>query len=325
MFKLLQSIFGDAEKRGGEYPDHLVQAAIERAVDGTDPRIRLLPGYTKALRKPMLTAIDHVVALVAALPEPLPAGPQQLAEQPALAALFYSPDRLRDILGQSNRLLEYLETGSALRPIHTLMLADCHRKRGFGAAMVGEMLVQDEPRTTVTFENHRFIDPCDSREEALRHLRRRAFDYLLTIALRRIIARRTRRTELAEQRRLLQCKLDIMQRGGSGFGGQEHGEDRESLQAQLDAIEPELAALGPDDAVLKSNLRLLADVLADARQQLWLVDTELHLNHLNVEDPEAPAAHLQELHDAEGRVVTLLPVLLEPDQVPSRKGFLTGL
>ena len=43
MLKLFQSIFGSNEKRG-QHPESLIEMAIERAVDGTYPRLRALPG-----------------------------------------------------------------------------------------------------------------------------------------------------------------------------------------------------------------------------------------------------------------------------------------
>ncbi len=39
--KLFKSIFGGGEA-AGRYPESLIEAAIERAVDGTDSRLRLL-------------------------------------------------------------------------------------------------------------------------------------------------------------------------------------------------------------------------------------------------------------------------------------------
>jgi hypothetical protein len=71
--RLLQSIFGRGETVG-RYPETLIEMTIERAVDGTDPRLRLLPGYRKRLREPVIHAIEQVVALVDAMPAPVPAG-----------------------------------------------------------------------------------------------------------------------------------------------------------------------------------------------------------------------------------------------------------
>lgn len=45
MFKLFQSLFGSETK--GSYPESLVKAAIERAVEGTDPCLRAVSGYKK--------------------------------------------------------------------------------------------------------------------------------------------------------------------------------------------------------------------------------------------------------------------------------------
>ena len=72
MLKLFQSIFGGGEQRG-RYPESLIEAAIERTVDGTDPRLRALFGYKKHLRPSVIHAIDHVVALVNSIPAPLDA------------------------------------------------------------------------------------------------------------------------------------------------------------------------------------------------------------------------------------------------------------
>ena len=70
MLQLFQSIFG-AGPQDEPYPDELISRAIERAVDGTDPRLRALPGYRKKLRAAVIHAIGHVVGLVDSLPVPL--------------------------------------------------------------------------------------------------------------------------------------------------------------------------------------------------------------------------------------------------------------
>lgn len=49
MLKLFQSIFGGSDGHG-RHPESLIEMAIERAVDGTYPRLRAAPGYRKRLR-----------------------------------------------------------------------------------------------------------------------------------------------------------------------------------------------------------------------------------------------------------------------------------
>ena len=65
MLRLFQSIFG------GQHPERLVDAATERALDGADPRLRVLPGYRGKLRPIVIHSIDHVVRLGGGLgPQP---------------------------------------------------------------------------------------------------------------------------------------------------------------------------------------------------------------------------------------------------------------
>ena len=71
MLKLFQSMFRPGADKLGTYPEDLIERAVERAVDGTDRRLRAVSGYKKSLRPAVIRAIDHVVALVDALPPPL--------------------------------------------------------------------------------------------------------------------------------------------------------------------------------------------------------------------------------------------------------------
>jgi hypothetical protein len=89
--KLFQSIFGRGESVG-RYPETLLEQAIERAVDGTDPRLRLVPGYRKRLRQPVIRAIDQVIALVDGFAGPLTAGIDGYGNDSRLAALFASAE-----------------------------------------------------------------------------------------------------------------------------------------------------------------------------------------------------------------------------------------
>lgn len=68
MLKLFQSIFGGEED--GRYPEALIEAAIERTVEGADRRLLALPGYRKQLRPSVIHAIDHVVSLADAITAP---------------------------------------------------------------------------------------------------------------------------------------------------------------------------------------------------------------------------------------------------------------
>lgn len=107
--KLFHSIFGGDDARG-RYPESLVREAIERAVDGTDARLRALPGYRKHLRAPVIHAIDHVVALVDAISAPLVADRRGYSVESRLAAVFASATAMLDMFGRDTALTSFLTT-----------------------------------------------------------------------------------------------------------------------------------------------------------------------------------------------------------------------
>jgi len=329
--KLFHSIFGGREETSGHYPESLIEAAIERAVDGTDARLRLLPGYRKHLRAPVIHAIDHVIPLVNNLPAPVPAGPKEFAADPRLGALYAGPADLLDHFSRDHSLAAYLSTpeGQGADRVTALVLARRSERTILGIDLSGETLRRDVPQVTVSFGDQNVVDPRDSEAEARRQLKRRAFDHLLTLALARIGEVRVERADLMRQRDLLRSKLAAFKRGGWSFTPPEgKQQDPAALAKDLDGITDQLAALGRDDQVLQAHLELVADLLQDAEHQLWAEDLTLYIDPMNIErDPQDPAARkivLQELHNAQGRRLTMLLVSFAPRDLPVREDLVTA-
>lgn len=318
MFKLFSSIFGSTTTQQGiAIPESLLQAAIERALDGTDPRMRILPGYAKTLRKPVTHAIEHVVAIVDSLPAAVPATKEGREINAALGAIFISAARMGEILGTDSSLREYLT--SATNPqadVTGLLVVERKEKTGFGYALVDDQLMNDVQQTTVSFDEHRLVDLTASEEETRRLLRRRAFDYLLSIALKHVTEQRDEREMLSQQRSLLRVKLDILQKGGSGFSRDMGTQDRAALQARLDEVESQLDALGPVHEVLQNNLAIVASVLGEAEKYFWNEEKNLRIDQHHVlrsdTDTSVPATPLIDACDSDGHRVTLLLLSLTP-------------
>ena len=143
MFDLFQSIFRGGEQQG-HYPESLIEAAIERAVDGTDPRLRALFGYRKQLRPPVIHAIDHVVELVDGIPAPLPAGRSDYNADPRLKALFASADRMQEVFGNDAALNEFRGgSGKGAERVIALLLAERVEKNVLGMELAGDLLRRD--------------------------------------------------------------------------------------------------------------------------------------------------------------------------------------
>jgi len=327
--KLFQSIFGRGETRG-RYPESLIEAAIERAVDGTDSRLRLLPGYRKRLRKPVIQAIDHVIPLVDAISAPVAAGRSEHGTEPRLAAMFASAEDMLDIFGRDTALADFLASaeGAASPRVTTLLLAERVERNILGMDLVGDQVRRDVQQVAVSFTAHRLLDPRGDEAETRRQLKRRAFDHLLSLALTRIAEVRVEREDLMRQRDLLRRKLTALERGGWGFEAPEAGHtDPAALATELDAVTAQLDALGADQSVLHAHREIVAELLGDAPRQLWAEEITLYLDPMNIQrDPKDPSARrivLQELHNARGRRVAMLPISLAPGDLPPREDFLT--
>lgn len=329
MLKLLQSIFGGGEERG-RYPESLITAAIERAVDGTDPRLRALFGYKKNLRPSIIHAIDHVVALVDGIPAPVAAGRSDYSTDPRLMALFASSEHMLEVFGSDAALNEF-RAGPAggAEPVIALLLAERVEKNVLGVELVGEMLQRDVAQVAVSFRNHRLVEPSANEADTRRQLKRRAFDHLLTLALTRMAEVQGERADLSRQRDLLRRKLSTLERGGWSFEAVEGARsDPETVIAELQDIESELTKLGADTGVLQARLGIVADLLGQAGQHLWAEDLVMHLDRMNIlrdaRDASAQQIALHELHNARGRRLVLLLVALAPGELPRREDFITA-
>jgi hypothetical protein len=328
MLRLFQSIFG-AAVGGGRYPESLIEAAIERAVDGTDPRMRALSGYRRQLREPVLHAIDHVVALVDRLPAPLSAERAGYAADARLGAMFASAERMLEVFGNDATLAEYREREGDAAPVTALLLAEPVEKTVLGMELATDTVRRDVAQTTVSFRGHRLVDPAAGEEQSRRLLRRRAFDHLLSLALERIVAVRAERDELQRQRAVLRRKQEALQRGGWDFGKPQAGAaGAADLQAELDGIDAQLAGLPAGQDVLQAHLDVTARLLGNAEGELWSADAELRLDRMNIQreadDTSAQDIAFQTLHNSQGRSLAMLFVSLSPGELPQREDFLSA-
>lgn len=328
--KLFQSIFGGRETIG-RYPESLIEMAIERSVDGTDSRLRLVPGYRKRLRDPVIHALDHVVALVDGLPATVATRPEDYRNDPRLAAMFASADEMHQLFSRDRTLSDYLSGGEGLgaERVTALLMARRDEKNILGMDLVGDQVRRDVAQVTVSFSGHHLLEPQTVDAECRRFLKRRAFDHLLALALARIAEARVERADLGRQRDLLQRKLRTMQCASLSFDQPEPGEpDAAGLQAELDTVSRQLQALGAETGVLKTHLEVVAKQLQDAEHQLWSEEIDLRLGPMNIRrdaaDPVGRTIVLQELQNGRGARVAVLPIRIDPRDLPHQEDLVTA-
>ena len=328
---LFHSIFGRHDEGDERIPEGLIERATEHAVDGTDSRLRLLPGYRRRLRGPVIHAIEHVIRLVEGLPAPVPAGRGEFVNDPGLAAFYASATEMLDHFSRDRSLTAYLDSavGRGADRITALLLAERSERTVFGIELKGELLRREVPQVAISFSRHNVVEPAISEEDERYQLKRRAFDHLLYLALARIGEVSLERADLARQRDLLRGKLATLKRGGWCFNPAEGDHpDLATLQTELDAIGEQLAALGTDDKVLQSHLEIVAQLLGEAEQHLWAETVTLYLDRMNIQrEPQDPAARqvrLQELHNTRDHPLAMLMVSFAPSELPPREDLITA-
>ncbi|MBL0142332.1 MAG: hypothetical protein IPP91_09645 [Betaproteobacteria bacterium] len=326
MFKLFQSIFGAGGDAGDRYPAALRAAALDRALEATDPRIRAVSGHRARLEPAILHAIGHVVGLVDALPPAIEASRKACGTDDRLAAFFASADRMAEVFGADRALIEFLASpaGDGTEPVLALLLVERSEKKVLGMALQGDQVQHEVAQVQVSFDRHRLLDPSATDEELRRLLKRRAFDHLLTMALARITEVASERESLEQSQSLLRAKLRALQSARLGFEREQGNDtpDAASIESRLAEIELNLAAVGAGSTALPRHLDILVETLSRAEVQTWVEPVSVVMDRLGIKQavPGGPVIELklQELRNYAGQSAVLLPVAIPRGEIRQR-------
>ncbi len=317
MLKIFEQIFRSDAKSAQGYSDELIKRATERALDATDPRVRILPAYAKQLRAAVIHAIDSVVQLVDTLSAPVPMSRADWSTQALLSTLFSSGDSLQKMVEADAACKDFVAANAPITaPVFALLLAKHSRRNTYGFDLIDDKPVSDVPLTVVSFDEHRLLGLATSETETRRLLKLRTFDFLLLQALQKITDATEQRQDLISRKKLLKAKLDILSRSSGNLLEETRAADKETLQQKMDLVEAELNEVGAADTVLQRHLDIIVETLATADKQLWLENQTLYIDNMHylraADHPKATALPLQMLHDANAheravQLVTLAP------------------
>ncbi len=334
MLHFLSSLFSTTSRRGEVVDKALLERAIERVVEGSDPRLRALPGYRKRLRAPVESAVRHVIDLVNRLPEPVEISRQAFRNDPRLRAFFVSPEHLQETIGNCPMVSDYLRAArpAADETIFGLLSMTRSEKNILGMDLRGDTVQREVAQVAVNFSDHRYLGPSGGETETRRELMRRGFDFLIEKALEGIVTARSKKAELDQQRQLLQRKLRAMEAGHWGlepvFAGSDAGPtDLAALEAEMQAVETELLALGSKPHALEHSLEHIGATLGDPAHWLDMRSISLELNQMSVKAGPGTTGRcyqleLTELFSASGQLRTVLLGRFPVQDLPPRPDFL---
>ncbi|PWB61297.1 MAG: hypothetical protein C3F17_13160 [Bradyrhizobiaceae bacterium] len=325
MFKLFQSIFAGASGNEAGHPAELVNRAVDRALDATDPRIRAVSGFRKKLEPAVVRAIDHVKALALGMPAPVEASHATYGDDARLAAFFASPDRMSEVFGADRALIEYLANpaGTGTEPILALLLVERTEKKVLGMAVQGDHVQRDVAQVQVSFDRHRLVDPSENEDGLRRAIGRRAYDQLLAMALARIAEVGGERESLEASQSVLRAKLRALKSARWDFTeGGEEPPDPDALEAKLAEIEGQLAATGTGSMAIPRHLEILVETLSKPGDALRVEPLTILMDRMGIRQasPGATTVELQlrELRNAAGATAVALPIAIPRGEIPKR-------
>ena len=297
MLRFLQSFFAEQKPKEAVYDDALIDAAMERVISGTDPRLVAVSGYKRKLRPAVEKSVGYVINVVDRLPPSVELSRKTFGTHPLLRALFVSPRHVQDVLTRSPpvRLFTQAQTVVPERG-YALLGVQRGERTVLGMELQGEAVQREVRQTSVSFAEHQLTEVTGDEDATRWELKKNAFDHLVERALVRIASARSRKDQLKNTRSLLESKLKSMRQGNWGFetmlktGEQTDKEtpdiDLATIESQVAEIEAELRTLGSDGATLDKSLQEVAAVLERPEANLRVDRIRLTLDAMGIKRSE---------------------------------------
>lgn len=284
----------------------LLEAAIERAVQRVEPRLRQIGDYPRRYRRPVAHALEYVQGLAQAIPGPVEMSPELYGSDPFIHALFGSPEEMRHALCMSHAMHEYARRpGGPGTDAYALMGMRRREKTAFGMETSGEVIRREVAQRVVCFTDHTLSGPAPTEAEARQLLIWNLYDSLVERLAERLAARQGARQDLQKEKDYLSAQLRSAE-----------ADRRPALQQALNTL---LADLAKAHAAL--DLRHLAadfdEILLSPERYLSLEHVTLRLDGMGVlraGDGEANthALDFTDLHGRDRRRWTVVMVRCHP-------------
>ena len=204
---------------------------VERLVDDTDSRIRLVPGYKKKLRNIIQPSLEFAEDLVHQIPEPIEICNSTFASDPYVNAFFTNIADLQSVFIHSSEIQDYMaeprEDGGRCCALLCMRRTE---KTIIGMELSGDTLKKDILQVAVNFSDHRIYSPAPSESETREGLKCCLFQGLVTNALERIMKLRLANHRLQSKHQMLHARLRRHRQKSKGVN-QDPGANVKIMQA----------------------------------------------------------------------------------------------
>ena len=257
-------------------PNPAVHRALGRVAELVDPRLRLAPGFEKQLGGPLQHALGYCAGLVAALPGPIDINRQAFASDPLIHALFATADDIKQMLGRSQAIRDFLATPCSRDSDHfyAMFAARRQQKKQLGMAQQGGIIRNDVPQLVLFFSGQTLIEPSCQIDTTLYGLRCKALESLLHTFHAHVEALRHERQGLRADVSAERAHLTVL-RGSSG------GREVEVGTRHLAELDGQLRRTA-ESLLPEPLLAALADYLRAPEAALHLTPVSITVDRLGV-------------------------------------------
>lgn len=289
MLSLLRSIFISSGEPASKYGEEIIDWAIEKLVDGTDSRLRVVSGYKRKLRPCVERSVSFVDEAVDSLPPPLEIDPRAFTTNHEIRTWFGTIENLREAFSLSLPVRQFIaqpENGDLDRFFAGMSTA-ISEKTVLVPELQGEMIRRDVPRKAFSFTNHSIVAPA-ATEEALRlDVKERAYMNLVEQSLARLVSLKRRKSELERERTLLRAKLRTLRSGQLGFEpylneGTDERMDPTSLESRLGEIEKALGDSAAMTGTLERHLDCVIHVMSSPENRIRIVPASVRVTQMGL-------------------------------------------
>ena len=284
--------------------DEDVEKAIDIIIEETDPRLRLVSGYKRKLRKPVIRSLVYVKRLITRIPGAFEVSRRNYGSDPQINALFGSADGIDELVSHSKVLKKYFEDNPDQDRVYVPMAMKRTEKTVLGMELSGDIVRRDVAQVAVNFSDH-WLGICGSGESELRDLLRwRGIHNLAITALEHIVRLKMKTSELEKQRALLKKKLRGLQAQHRGLDAltadaADEIEDKQVLTRHLEETEGQLREAHANPDTLEDYLAEICQVFDHPSHHLRVNPGSVRVNRMNIKVEDDSSDRGAEVFSAE--------------------------
>jgi len=289
---ILDWLFGGNDAATGTAVDPaVIEARIEQVVGIVNPRLKLVPNYRRRLAPAVEEAVLYCRTIEAQIPWAIEASAAAWADNPTLRAVFASARDVPAVFSRSRAVQDFFDKSPGADQVWAALRFIRREEQRVVVAASGDSLHRDVVRTAVSCVDKKVVLPSDCEQEARLEIRRRAFRFLVTEALRQVASAEVLSKDLATQRSILLGRLMILkgQRAGLetllGHGGRTAAQIDE-IEASLSQNEQALAMCPTAGDALEHAIERIQHVLTHGPDHLQIETARLLLDQMNLVVPE---------------------------------------